>query len=212
MITYGTEVMPAATLNKIHKVFPNTKLKQTYGLSELGVLRSQSEKDDSVWLKIGGDGFETKVIDNILWVRSEANMVGYLNAPNPIDKDGWMCTGDHVEIRGEYVHILGRRSDMINVGGQKVFPAEIENILLQAGNVSEATVIGVPHPIMGNVVQAMVSLISPEEPFSLTERLRKYCISNMSKYKIPIKFTEISSGEHRNMRFKKIRSSNSDLV
>jgi long-chain acyl-CoA synthetase len=212
MITYGTEVMPPATLNSIHKVFPNARLKQTYGLSELGVLRSKSERDDSVWLKIGGDGFETKIIDNILWVRSEANMVGYLNAPNPIDKDGWMCTGDHVEIRGEYIHILGRKSDMINVGGQKVFPAEIENILLQAGNITEATVIGVPHPIMGHVVRAMVSLISPEEPFALTERLRKHCISNMSKYKIPIKFTEISSDEHRNMRFKKIRSSNVDLI
>ena len=43
------------------------------------------------------DGFEVKVVDNILWVRSEANMVGYLNAPSPFDRDGWLCTGDMVE-------------------------------------------------------------------------------------------------------------------
>ncbi|MEZ4761651.1 MAG: hypothetical protein R3C26_00150 [Calditrichia bacterium] len=42
----------------------------------------------------GGDGFEVKIIDSTLWVRSQANMVGYLNAPNAIDADGWMCTGD----------------------------------------------------------------------------------------------------------------------
>ena len=211
LITYGTEVMPEATLSIIKKVFPNARLKQTYGLSELGVLRSKSEKDDSVWVKIGGDGFETKVINNILWVRSEANMVGYLNAPSPIDKDGWMCTGDHVVVRGEYMHILGRDSEIINVGGQKVFPAEIENILLEADNVVEATVIGVPHPIMGNVVKAMVSLNSPEDPLHLTERLRRHCIERMSKHKIPIRFTTIGSEEHRNVRFKKARSDVVDL-
>ncbi|HMW37270.1 MAG TPA: long-chain fatty acid--CoA ligase, partial [bacterium] len=126
MITYGTEVMNAATLSKVRDIFPNAQIKQTYGLSELGVLRSQSESDDSVWVKIGGAGFEVKIVDNILWIRSEANMVGYLNAPSPFDNEGWMCTGDQVEVRGEYMRILGRKSEMINVGGQKVFPVEVE--------------------------------------------------------------------------------------
>src|SRR6266851_4782470 len=97
LITYGTEVMPDVTLQRV---------------------------------KIGGQGFEVKVVDGVLWVRSEANMVGYLNAPNPFDQDGWMCTGDQVKLRGEYMRILGRESEMINVGGQKVFPAEVETVLL----------------------------------------------------------------------------------
>ena len=93
LITYGTEPMPEATLHKVEEIFPNARLKQTYGLSELGVLRSESKEAGSLWLKVGGEGFETKVVDGILWIRSEANMVGYLNAPNPFDEDGWMCTG-----------------------------------------------------------------------------------------------------------------------
>lgn len=206
LITYGTEVMPATTLSKVKEIFPNARIKQTYGLSELGVLRSKSESDDSVWVKIGGDGFETRIVDNVLWVKSEANMVGYLNAPSPIDEDGWMCTGDHVEVRGEYMRILGRKSEMINVGGQKVFPAEIENILLGADNVSEVTVVGVSHPVMGHVVKARISLDEPEDRFHLAERLRKFCMGRMAKYKVPVKYEIVHGDEQRNLRFKKQRS------
>ncbi|MBW6512462.1 MAG: long-chain fatty acid--CoA ligase [Desulfuromonadaceae bacterium] len=205
LITYGTEVMPATTLNLAKEIFPNAQIKQTYGLSELGVLRSKSEGDDSVWVQIGGTGFETKIVDDILWIRSEANMVGYLNAPTPFDADGWMCTGDHVEVRGDYMRILGRKSEMINVGGQKVFPSEIENVLLQADNIQDVTVFGVPHPVMGYVVKARISLYEPEEQFSLVERLRKFCMERMARYKVPVKYEIVNDSEHRNQRFKKIR-------
>ena len=205
LVTYGTEVMPASTLKKVREIFPNAKIKQTYGLSELGVLRSKSESNDSVWVKIGGDGFETRIVEDVLWVRSEANMVGYLNAPNPIDDEGWMCTGDHVELRGDYMRILGRQSEMINVGGQKVFPAEIENILLSADNIREVTVAGVAHPIMGYVVKAQVALHQPEEQFLLVERLRKFCIDRMARYKVPIKFEIVTGDQQHSARFKKNR-------
>lgn len=206
LITYGTEVMPAATLERVRVIFPNARIKQTYGLSELGVLRSKSESDDSVWVKMGGAGFETKVVDNILWVRSEANMVGYLNAPDPFDEEGWMCTGDHVELRGEYMRILGRKSEMINIGGQKVFPAEVENVLLEAENIRDATVVGVPHPVMGHVVKAKISLNVPEKQFQLVERLRKHCLSRMARYKVPVKYEIICEGDLHTARFKKIRA------
>lgn len=205
MITYGTEVMNAATLSKVRDIFPNAQIKQTYGLSELGVLRSQSESDDSVWVKIGGAGFEVKIVDNILWIRSEANMVGYLNAPSPFDNEGWMCTGDQVEVRGEYMRILGRKSEMINVGGQKVFPVEVENVLMEAGNVHEVSVFPKPHPIMGHVVHAKITLHEPEDTLLATERLRKFCLERMAKYKVPVKFVFVDNNEQHNARFKKIR-------
>lgn len=205
MITYGTEVMPEATLQKLKTIFPNARVKQTYGLSELGVLRSKSENDNSVWVKVGGDGFDVKVVDNVLWVRSEANMVGYLNAPNPFDEDGWMCTGDQVEVNGEHIRFLGRKSEMINVGGQKVFPVEVETVLLQAENIREATVYGVQHPLMGQLVHARVSLCQPESPETLSERLRKFCLERMARYKVPVRIIVIAEEEQRSERFKKIR-------
>ena len=207
LITYGTEVMPAATLERSKIVFPRATLKQTYGLSELGVLRSKSESDDSLWVKIGGDGFEVRVKDNLLWIRSEANMVGYLNAPSPFDEEGWFCTGDQVEVRGEYMRIIGRKSEMINVGGQKVFPSEVENVIMTVGNIKEVTVYGARHSLMGQVVMARISLQTDEEDTAVKERIRKHCMANLAKYKVPIKFEIVNADELRNDRFKKIRVS-----
>jgi long-chain acyl-CoA synthetase len=205
LITYGTELMSNTTLEKVLEIFPNTHLKQTYGLSEQGVLQSKSESKDSTWVKVGGIGFETKVVDSILWLRSKANMVGYLNAPDPFDKDGWMCTGDEVEVKGEYLRFLGRKSEAINVGGKKVFPIEVENVLLQAPNVQNASVFAKKHSLMGEVVHAQISVINSEDSFQLTERLRKFCNERLAKYKVPVRFSLITDDQHHNVRFKKIR-------
>jgi acyl-CoA synthetase (AMP-forming)/AMP-acid ligase II len=205
LITYGTELMSDTTLQKCLEIFPNAQFKQTYGLSELGVLRSDSQSKESVWVKIGGPGFEVKIVDEILWVRSESNMVGYLNAPSPFDSEGWMCTGDRVEMKDGFVRFLGRKSEIINVGGKKVFPIEVENVLMQVKNVNGATVFGKSHPIMGQVVHAQISLVEPEEPAFLTERLRDYCNKHLAQYKVPIRFTIVNESDHHNSRFKKIR-------
>jgi long-chain acyl-CoA synthetase len=207
LITYGTEVMPEATLARLPQIFPNVELKQTYGLSELGVLRSKSQANDSVWVRLGGEGFEVKIIDGMLWVRSEANMVGYLNAPSPFDDAGWMCTGDQVEVRGDYVRILGRDSDIINVGGQKVFPAEVESVLLEAPNVAEASVYGVGHPLLGSVVHARLTLEQAEEPRELGIRMRQFCLERLAKYKVPVRFVVADFGTQHSPRFKRLRQS-----
>lgn len=205
LITYGTEVMPEAMLAKVQAMFPKTQIKQTYGLSELGVLRSKSLEDGSTWVRIGGDGFETKIIDDILWVRSEANMIGYLNAPNPIDSDGWMCTDDLVEVKGDYIRFLGRATDLINVGGQKVYPVEIEAALLQAENVRDAVVHGIPHPLMGQMVGARVSLLEEEDAEGASLRLRRFCRDRLAKFKVPARVTIVDVSEQLSDRYKKVR-------
>ncbi|MDP9202132.1 MAG: AMP-binding protein [Gemmatimonadota bacterium] len=204
LITYGTEVMSDATLRRVHEAFPNAELKQTYGLSELGVLRSKSEGSASTFVRLGGPGFEVKIVDDTIWIRSEANMVGYLNAPTPFDSEGWLCTGDKVERKGEFVRILGRESDVINIGGQKVFPVEVETVLCEAANVSDASVYAAPHSLLGSVVHATVTLSEPEDPTALRERLRLHCTSRLARYKVPVKI-EIASDLVISDRYKKMR-------
>ena len=80
---------------------PRVRLQQTYGLIEVGVLRSKSRSSDSLWVKIGGEGYETRVVDGILQIRADSAMLGYLNAPSPFTEDGWFITGDAVELDGE---------------------------------------------------------------------------------------------------------------
>lgn len=204
LISYGTEPMPESTLKRLKIVFPEVKLLQTYGLIELGVMRSKSEKDDSLWVKVGGEGYETRIVDGILQIKAESAMLGYLNAPSPFTEDGWFVTGDEVKQKGDYIKILGRRSEIINVGGEKVYPQEVENIIQKMDNVAEITVYGEKNPIMGAIVCAKISLINNEDIKDFTIRLKKYCSKKMQNYKIPVKI-RFAKEKQYSERFKKVR-------
>jgi acyl-CoA synthetase (AMP-forming)/AMP-acid ligase II len=206
LVTYGAEPMPPATLARMREILPNAEFKQTYGLSELGVLRSSSPDQGSLWLKIGGEGFETRIVEGQLHVRSISNMLGYLNAPTPIDDEGWMNTGDLVEEKEGLIRFLGRRSEIINVGGQKVLPSEIEDVLLEAEGVAGAVVQGVPHPLLGQAVAARVALTRPEALKVLTQRLREHCRERLQKYKVPMRFEIVSADSITTPRAKKNRN------
>jgi acyl-CoA synthetase (AMP-forming)/AMP-acid ligase II len=186
-ITYGTEVMPPSTLDRVRAAFPGVELQQTYGLSEVGVLRSKSRPDGSLWMRLGGDGFETKVVEGILWIRSAFRMEGYLNAPSKFDDDGWFDTQDRVEVDGEWFRILGRATDLINVGGQKVEPAEVEDAILPLDNIAEVMVRGEPHPLLGQTVVAYVRLVHAEPLAELKRRIRCSISSTLAGYKLPSK-------------------------
>ena len=204
MVTYGTEAMPSQTLQAFNKLFPQIKLKQTYGLSELGILRSKSKSDDSLWVKVGGEDYETKVVDDMLYIKAKTAMLGYLNAPSPFDEDGWFNTEDKVEVDGEWIKILGRTSDIINVGGQKVYPAEVESVLLEMNNINDVSVFSKDNLIMGKVVTAQVNLVNEESVSELKKRIRKYCKNRLQSFKIPV-HVEITKEKQISDRFKKIR-------
>jgi len=204
-ITYGTEVMPQQTLDRVRAAFPGVVLQQTYGLSELGVLRSRSREDGSLWVRIGGEGFETKVLDGILWIRSEYAMVGYLNAPSGFDGDGWFNTEDRVEVDGEWVRILGRDSDLINVAGQKVYPAEVEQAILALPNIRDVAVFGEPHPLLGNAVVARVVTETPESAADLKIRIRTACAAELAAFKLPTRVLLADEADLYSVRLKKRR-------
>jgi acyl-CoA synthetase (AMP-forming)/AMP-acid ligase II len=204
VIAYGTEPMPESTLQRLNEVFPGVALVQTYGMSELGVLRSRSRDSASLWIKFTGEEFQTKVVDGILWVKAETAMLGYLNAPDLFDADGWLNTQDAVEVDGEYLRILGRASDLINVGGQKVYPAEVENLLLQLDNVEEVAVFGKAHPMMGQIVAARFNLKEPEPLDLFKRRMNAFARERLAKYQIPV-FVELADKSQFGARFKKLR-------
>src|SRR5436189_138569 len=160
------------------------------------------------FVKLGNSGFEHKILDGVLWVRSASAMLGYLNAPSPFDADGWFNTQDLVERDGEYIRILGRKSELINVGGEKVHPTEVENVLLQIDNVKDVTVRGQPNPITGEVVAAKITPLGPEDPDTLKRRVRQFCHARLERYKIPA-VIEVVLEDHYGARFKKSRDQTS---
>jgi acyl-CoA synthetase (AMP-forming)/AMP-acid ligase II len=132
-------------------------------------------------------------------------MLGYLNAPSPFDAGGWFNTQDLVEVDGDFIRILGRKSELINVAGEKVHPAEVEDVLLQLDNVGDATVSAKANPVTGQVVAAKVTLMRPEDPEAFKRRLRAFCRDRLDRYKTPA-LIEIVAEAHHGERFKKSRS------
>src|SRR5437016_3759631 len=207
IVSYGTEPMPESTLRRFHSVLPHIELQQTYGLSEVGILRSKSRSSDSLWVKLGGEGFQTRVVDEILQIKAESAMLGYLNAPSPFTADGWFNTGDKVEVDGEYFRILGRQSEIINVGGHKVYPAEVESVVQEMPEVAEVLVHGEKNAIMGEIVCAAVRLRKPRDARDLQRDLRQFCRQRLQEFQIPVRIKLVESALHGE-RFKKNRGEN----
>lgn len=196
-ISYGTEPMPGFVLEKLRQKMPDVILNQSYGTTELGVPGVKTMPESAEWIAIGGSGIETRIVDQELLVRSPAAMLGYLNAPCPFDSEGWYATGDLVELdpSGNYYRILGRKTDIINVGGEKVAPAEVENVLMQAPNISDVQVTSKPNPLIGSMIIARVVVNEPEKSADLAKRLRDFCLDRLAPYQIPMKFEIV---EHLN--------------
>jgi fatty-acyl-CoA synthase len=114
------------------------------------------------------------------WNRSEATAAAFI--------DGWLCTGD-LAIRDEdgYFTICGRQKDMFISGGENVFPAEIEEVLLAHPSVSEVAVVGVAHDKWGEVGRAHL-VVREGPPLDFGDNLKQFCRDRLAGYKIPKEF------------------------
>jgi acyl-coenzyme A synthetase/AMP-(fatty) acid ligase len=201
IITYGSEPMDPHTLALLNDRFPNLTISQKYGTTETGSPRSVSRGNDSLWLKLGGDGIETRVVDGVLHLRGEGTILGYLNAPSPVDAEGWYSTGDLVETDGDWIRFRGRTADRINVGGEKVSPAEVEHALLALDFIREAVVAGESNAMLGEIVTARVVLEGNIDEHAALRRIRAHCRAQLEPYKVPVK-VHFEAGSLSNTRQK----------
>lgn len=207
IVTFGSEPMNETGLANLNAMFPHAKSIQKYGTSEFGSPRSKSREDNGLWIHMDSENCKTKVVDETLWVKSSGSMLGYLNAPQPEIVDGWMNTGDRVEVDGEWIRILGRESDIINVGGEKVYPSEVENVINELDFVEDVLVYGEENAIMGNMICARLkvdSKLQSEKQKEYRKSIRKHCLKQLEPYKIPskVEFTQesLTSERHKKVR------------
>ena len=210
LITFGTEPMPNSLLKKLKKIFPKIYFKQTYGLSEIGIMRTKNKNNGSLYVKVGGEDYKIKIVNNYLYVKSKTNMVGYLNESQPFDKNGWMNTGDKVlKEKNGYIKILGRDSDLINIGGEKTFPQEIEEVILKNYYVLDTRVYSENHEMLGTYIIADVILKQKyKKKIVESNVLREHCKRYLPKFKVPSKFVIKDYNQIVNIRLKKIRNKN----
>ncbi|MFY9453241.1 MAG: hypothetical protein WBL11_05170, partial [Bacteroidales bacterium] len=141
------------------------------------------------------DGNEVKVGEvGELIVRGKSVFCGYYNEPelnNEVFKDGWFYTGDlaRKDEEGNY-YIIGKSKDTIKVGGQLVWAAEVEEVILRHPCVKEAAVIGIPDQLRGEVVKAFIVL---HDGIVLPKQyLMDYLRDNLAKFKLPREIEYIS--------------------
>ncbi len=202
---------------RLPKMLPHTEIYNAWGSSETGGaifldVKGRQDKITALGKPISGvlvkavgpDGSEIRAtsIDNAgrLAVKGDMTMVGYYNMPelNQVTiVDGWLYTNDLVYMDDEgFVYMLGRADDIINVGGEKVSPIEIENAATEFDKVYDAACIGVHDDIMGQVPVLFVSVVEPYKESELTH----FLAGRLESFKIPQKIIRIEEIPRNRMK------------
>ncbi len=197
----GTSV-PVTLMEQFQRRFPSTTVIQGYGLTEtngpitLVPLEKAEEKRGSVGIPI--PGAEVRVVDaqdqavpvgeaGEILVRGPMVMKQYHNDPESTReriRGGWLYTGDVGRFDEDgFLYHLGRKDDMMIVGGLNVFPAEIENVLKQHPLVVEAAAVGMPDAERGEIIKAFVVLT--DGAHVAEKDLIAFCRKRLASYKLP---------------------------
>ena len=205
IIGFGAEQMPEFLLQKIKDIFPNVRIQQKFGTSETNAIRVKNHPTQSLFMKIDDPNIQYKIVDHELWLKSATQILGYLNKNSEDFEDGWFKTGDVVsETDDGYFRIIGRKKEVINVGGEKVFPGEVENVILQLRSVTGCSVYGIKNLITGEIVVAEVTIITNGDSTEIKKEIKEICARNLDPYKRPAKI-KVVEGLTMNERFKKLR-------
>ncbi len=178
----------------------NHPLRQAYGLIEVGLAainyQMPPDPSDSVGRPAPGHSIMirnpsagtplSEGEEGEIMIRGPGMFEGYVNAPCPLDSNGWFASGDMGLVRDGVLYVRGRECSVIHVAGMKVFPEEIEACLLAHPDVNAARVHGTRHPRMGQVITADISL---RKGAVLTQKqLFLFCRERLSPWKIPANF------------------------
>ena len=205
LVTYGTEPMSENLLGNLKLKLPKARLIQTFGTSETGIIKTKSKSSTSLLIKFDDSDQKVKIINNELWIKSNTRVLGYINHNNDsFTDDGWFKTGDLVEEKENgYYRIVGRKSKIINVGGEKVLPIEVETVILELNYILDCTVYAKDNPITGQAVAVKVVVKSMDIDLKqLKKSIKSHCKKNLERYKVPAEII-ITDKIDYSTRFKK---------
>jgi acyl-coenzyme A synthetase/AMP-(fatty) acid ligase len=187
IVSYGTEPMPESVLSRLQAAFPKAKLLQTFGTSETGIARTESPIGNSLYMKMDDPRLQWKVVDGELWLKSETQVLGYLNASmERFTSDGWFRTGDRAEVGPDNtVRIFGRTGELINVGGEKVLPIEVESVVLAVPGVDDCRARGEVSALTGQTVVVEVVAHAGVDQEALKAAIRTACRGALARHKVP---------------------------
>lgn len=199
-ITLGGEISNQSILTALSNSFTSANIIHIYASTEAGV--GFAVKDEQEGFPICFLNNETnlpcqlKVENGLLWIKSEHGCSNLLKGDLDVDLDGFINTGDLVEVKDERVLFRGRESGSINVGGNKVMPEKVESVLEDSPFVSMANVFSKKNPVLGALVYAELVLTEQGEALSSKElkaELIAFCREKLEAFEIPAMFKRVES-------------------
>jgi acyl-coenzyme A synthetase/AMP-(fatty) acid ligase len=195
------EIADQAVLDGLSRAFPAASIGHAYASTEAGVGFAVNDGLEGFPASMIGqncDGVEMKVEDGSLRIRSTRTAHAYvgLNAAALTDGDGFVDTGDMVELRGDRYHFVGRRGGIINIGGLKVHPEEIEAVINRHAEVRMSRAKSRRSPITGAIVVADVILADGNDASrsgEIRDRILAGCRASLAPHKVPAMIKFVSS-------------------
>jgi acyl-CoA synthetase (AMP-forming)/AMP-acid ligase II len=193
------EIADQAVLDGLAQAFPNASVGHAYASTEAGVGFAVNDGREGFPASLIGpdrDGVEMKVVDGSLRIRSKRAAHAYVgkHAAALTDADGFVDTGDMLELRGDRYHFVGRRGGIINIGGLKVHPEEIEAVINAHAEVRMSRAKSRRSPITGSIVVADVVLTAEGagREKEIREEILGSCRAALASHKVPavIRFVE----------------------
>lgn len=188
-ITLGGEISDQKILDALANAFPNAKIRQIYASTEAGVgfsVRDGKAGFPTSYLTDPPSGVELRVEDGRLLLRNPKSVQQFVDSELMLHRDdGFMDTGDQLEINGDRFEFLGRANGSINVGGNKVHPEEVERFLMRCEGVAQARVYAKKSPFTGSLVAADVVADSTGDAVQLKKQLKQSCRGELAAYKVP---------------------------
>jgi acyl-CoA synthetase (AMP-forming)/AMP-acid ligase II len=185
------EIADQAVLDGLQRAFPSASIGHAYASTEAGVgfaVNDGLEGFPAGMVGRSDSGVEMIVRDGTLWIRSTRTAHAYVgkDAAALRDAEGFVDTGDMVELRGERYHFVGRRGGIINVGGLKVHPEEIEAVINRHAEVRMSRARSRRSPITGAIVVADVILADAAgDGNKIRDEILSNCRASLAPYKIP---------------------------
>jgi acyl-coenzyme A synthetase/AMP-(fatty) acid ligase len=195
------EIADQAVLDALRKAFPGASIGHAFASTEAGVgfaVNDGLEGFPAAFLGKNAGGVEMKVEDGSLRIRSSRTAHGYVghNAAALADDDGFIDTGDMVELRGDRYYFVGRRGGIINVGGLKVHPEEVEAVINRHLGVRMSRVRSRKSPITGAIVVADVVLADSTDQAraqTIKNDIVADCRQSLAPHKVPAMITFVQS-------------------
>jgi acyl-coenzyme A synthetase/AMP-(fatty) acid ligase len=193
-ITLGGEISDQSIIDGLRNYFPESKLVHIYASTEAGVgfvVKDNKKGFPASYLNSPELAVNLKVVDNILWIKSKNSLDKLISGNIEIDFDGYINSGDIVDVKNDRVLFMGRDSGSLNVGGNKVMPEEVEQVLNNIDKVQLSKVYGKKNPILGTVVTADIVLSEQGKVLdkkALKQTIINFCKPRLAAYKIPVTF------------------------